>query len=1026
MAEFRINVVVDPSQAARGTRVVDRELSRTEGRARRLGSALRNAFAVIGLGVGVTQGISILADFGQEMSTVRAITQATEGDFRALSEAAQDLGATTRFSASEAAQGMAFLARAGFDANEVLETIEGTLQLAQAGAVGLAQAADIASNVLTGFRLGTDQTARVVDVLAFSANNANTNVLQLGTAMSFVAPVAAGLGLSVETTTAAIGALSDAGIQASSAGTGLRRVLSTLEAPTGQVATLLENLVGSTDAVRVSQVGLIEALTRLRDAGVDTGLALQLFGDRGGPAFEVLSNALPSIVQMEENLQNAEGTAARLARTMDDNLNGALLSVRSAFEGLVISAGEGGATGALRGVFETLATGLRTLANNIDLVLAGVDTLVTFLSINLARQAIPAAIAGFRALAVAIAANPIGFVLTVITATISALVGFRDEIRLTGDGFATLGDLFAVTFEIISEGFTTLRAIGSTALRALGLLFGDFFNDIDFSIRGVAILFARFADTQIGVFTFLFNAAVALFTGLPGIVAENAINAANALDRGVTRIAAGIIALFIATGQTIVAAAQRNFAIVTASAEAAARAASGDLIGAGQAAARAAALIAQDSGNIVDDFQENLIRENERVFDALGGNVDRFENEFAGAGARTAAAFGAALASGLNVSIVEDAVTDLFNRAEARATDRIRRQAEEERQRELDRLARERAELEEEARRAAEGVAGTGAGRTAQAGGLQAVLDRLTQEGNLLRLTSREREIQNDLLEIERDLREQNIMLTDAEREQVEERLRLNDALRDQGEILDQIRGPQEDLMRTQEALNSLYADGAISAQEYNRALLEIQASSGRVSNTLEGGFAAGLAQAQLNLMDVSSLAESTVVDAFRSAEDALVEFAQTGEFNFSGLVDSILSDLLRLTARQALGGFVELLGGGAGGGLSGLLGGLFGRQDGGAVQSGRSFLVGERGPEIFTPPQDGTIIPTAETAQALSAPSVAAPQVIVEPPQVNVRVINVRDENEIPEAIQSPDGEQAILNVIRRNRTQIRELTAQ
>lgn len=314
-------------------------------------------------------GIGTLASYSQEMSTVRAITQATASEFADLSAEARRLGSTTRFSASEAAQGMAFLARAGFSAEEALAATQGTLTLAQAGALGLGQAADIASNVLTGFRLEVEQTGRVVDVLAFAANNSNTTVGQLGEAMSMVAPVAAGLGVSIEETAAAIGALSDAGIQSTRAGTGLRRVLSTLESPTAQAAAILADLGLTTDQVRVSQVGLTSAMAALAQAGIDTGTALELFGDRGGPAFEVLSSSIPRVNELNEALQGAAGTAERISGVMDDNLNGALLAVRSASQEVVLAFGELSGTG-LEAAARGIADGLRFIAANAGTVTA--------------------------------------------------------------------------------------------------------------------------------------------------------------------------------------------------------------------------------------------------------------------------------------------------------------------------------------------------------------------------------------------------------------------------------------------------------------------------------------------------------------------------------------------------------------------------------------------------------------------------------------------------------------------------------
>jgi TP901 family phage tail tape measure protein len=226
-----------------------------------------------------------------------------------MSDEAKRLGSTTRFSATDAAEGLKFLARAGFDAQEATRALAGTLNLAQASGIDLGRAADIASNVLTGFRLEVVEIERVVDVLAKTTNSANTDMTQLGDAMKFVAPVAAGLGISLEETAAAVGALSDAGLQGTLAGTGLRRVLAELEAPSNKTEGHLKALGVTLEEVKPSTVGLVAALQRLKDAGVDTGQAMQLFGQRGGPAFEVMSNGIPKITAMTAELKNAEGTA---------------------------------------------------------------------------------------------------------------------------------------------------------------------------------------------------------------------------------------------------------------------------------------------------------------------------------------------------------------------------------------------------------------------------------------------------------------------------------------------------------------------------------------------------------------------------------------------------------------------------------------------------------------------------------------------------------------------------------------------
>ncbi len=402
MVDFNIVVKVDPNPATAGTRVVKRKLDRLEQGAVRLRRQLATMFAPLAAGAVLVGATRTLASFSQEMSTVLAITQATEVQFAQLTDTARELGATTRFSATQAAEGMVFLARAGFETEEVLASVGDTLLLAQSGALSLGSAADIASNVLQGFRLEVSETARVVDVLSFTANNANTNVLQLGDAMKFVAPVASGVGLSIEVTAAAMGALSDAGLQASLAGTGLRRVLSELESPSVATNKVLQSLGLNLDDVRISSVGLVQAMQNLKTAGVDTGLALQIFGDRGGPAFEVLSSSIPKVIKMTEELQNADGTAESIAKTMDDNLNGALLGLRSRFQELILAFGAFGATGGLETSIRALSEGFVILAENVGTVTVALLALTARAITPLVAAAIPAFISGIGTAATAL------------------------------------------------------------------------------------------------------------------------------------------------------------------------------------------------------------------------------------------------------------------------------------------------------------------------------------------------------------------------------------------------------------------------------------------------------------------------------------------------------------------------------------------------------------------------------------------------------------------------------------------------
>ena len=167
------------------------------------------------------------------MAQVQGITRATTSEFEALNAQALDLGRNTRFSSQQVAEGQLLLARAGLGIQEIVAALPGTLQLAQAAAVSVGESADIVTNALAAFREGADQTSRFVDVLARTTVSANTDLIQLADGLKLVAPVAAALNVEVETTAAALGVLSDAGLQATLAGTGLRKVLFDLQSPSG-------------------------------------------------------------------------------------------------------------------------------------------------------------------------------------------------------------------------------------------------------------------------------------------------------------------------------------------------------------------------------------------------------------------------------------------------------------------------------------------------------------------------------------------------------------------------------------------------------------------------------------------------------------------------------------------------------------------------------------------------------------------------------------------------------------------------
>ena len=490
---------------------------------------LRRALLFVGVVETMRRIIGTMATFGQAMATVRAISNATQLEFEALRQTAIRLGATTRFSATEAAEGLLFLSRAGFTARESLQTIEGVLKLAQAGSLGLGRAADIASNVLRGFKLEASETARVVDVLALAANSSNTTVEQLGDALKFVAPIAQGVGLTLEQTTAAIAELSNAGLQASLAGTGLRRVIGELESPSSNTRKEIALLGLQIDRGEISTIGLLASLQRLTAAGVDTGQALEIFGQRGGPAFAVLSGGTEKVAELEEQLNNAAGSVDRIAALMDDTLQGALFRVRSATETVILAFGDLGGESLVRSGLEALAKTLRGLAKD-SAALEGVLAMMAFLIL-------PAVLKAVRAITAALLKNPFALIAITIAVVIGQLVKFRDQIFLSTDGMISLGDFAGALFELLVGGFVLIREVAAQALDNIATTFGFIFGeDLPGGFEGFLLGMAKGVDFIIGIFSGLGAVIINTFKNPLGVIGFLTIELFNVVARGVNAI----------------------------------------------------------------------------------------------------------------------------------------------------------------------------------------------------------------------------------------------------------------------------------------------------------------------------------------------------------------------------------------------------------------------------------------------------------------------------------------------------------
>lgn len=362
------DVIRETRQATTQNQRFERSLASTS----RTGAQLRNVLGGLFAGVSgafvLRDATRVIAGFEESLATLRGVTglDSQSAQFEELQNQARQLGATTRFTAQQAAEGQVFLARAGFDAQQVLSALPATLSLASAGQLELGQAADIASNAVTQFNLSASETGRVADSLVNVANNANTNVAQLAEALKYAGPIANAFGLSIETTNAALGKLGDAGIQATLAGTGLRGTLAALATPSTEAAARIADLVGNLDQVDVSTRGLIPVLKSFRDANLDVIDAFDIFGRRNAGVALTLVKSVDQIQALIKVQSEGAGAAKKFADIQNDTLRGSFLALRSAVEAAYLSVGDDGYTGALRGLVDTSTVAIRILAGTAD------------------------------------------------------------------------------------------------------------------------------------------------------------------------------------------------------------------------------------------------------------------------------------------------------------------------------------------------------------------------------------------------------------------------------------------------------------------------------------------------------------------------------------------------------------------------------------------------------------------------------------------------------------------------------------
>lgn len=296
--------------------------------------------AISGIGVAA---VKVGSDFEAAMSEVQAISGATGSDFDALTAKAKEMGATTKFSASESAEALKYMAMAGWDAQQMVDGLDGVMNLAAASGEELGSVSDIVTDALTAFGLKASDSAHFADVLAKASSSSNTNVAMMGATFKYAAPLAGALGYSIEDTALAIGLMANAGIKGEQAGTALRSMFTRLSDPPKEAADAINALGLQMTDTEGNALPLADVLGQLREkfAGLSQEQQIQMASSIAGQ--EAMSGLLAIVNAGEEDfnklknqIANADGAAKEMADTMNDNLQGRIIELKSGLEGLGI------------------------------------------------------------------------------------------------------------------------------------------------------------------------------------------------------------------------------------------------------------------------------------------------------------------------------------------------------------------------------------------------------------------------------------------------------------------------------------------------------------------------------------------------------------------------------------------------------------------------------------------------------------------------------------------------------------------
>lgn len=492
-----------------------------------IGNTKKQLAGVIGtaaaLGAAIYAGpVKKSRELEAQMSTVKAISNATTEDMTRLTDMAKHMGATTQFTAVEAGKALEYMAMAGWKTDQMLGGLPGIMNLAAASGEDLGQVSDIVTDALTAFNMTADQSGRFADVLAQASSNANTNVSMMGATFQKVAPVAGTLGYSVEDMSLGIGLMANASVKAETAGTSLKTALANMAKPTKQMQAYMDKYGISLTNADGSMKTFREVIDNLRSSlgGLSktekTAAATAIFGKESFAGMLAIVNASDAdFKKVSDAVNNAAGAAERMAAIKLDNLEGDVTLLKSATDGLQTAIGD-----ALLPTFRAGTQQLTKFVSNLtEFINANPELVRTIVKVT----------AGLLAFKAAALTAKLGFlelkggVLTV--QKVMAL--FKGKTALAG--VEAVG--FAGKVKGVAKSVTGYFGSIGSAAGGVGRAFGQMFNGT--KIGGA---FSKIGGVAGGVFSKLFSGvggvATRAVTGVAGTIT-------NVLGKAGTAVAAG-------------------------------------------------------------------------------------------------------------------------------------------------------------------------------------------------------------------------------------------------------------------------------------------------------------------------------------------------------------------------------------------------------------------------------------------------------------------------------------------------------